>query len=39
MSLFGGFHVPTDEFIFHETFQAEPEIVIEMNESLRPTSF
>lgn len=30
MSLFGEFHVPADEFTFHETFLAEPSTVIEI---------
>lgn len=30
MSLFGEFHVPADEFVFQETFRAEPTMVIEI---------
>lgn len=30
MSLFGEFHVPADEFVFDETFRAEPNTVIEI---------
>lgn len=30
MSLFGEFQVPADEFVFHESFQAEPEMVVEI---------
>jgi predicted DNA binding protein len=30
MSLFGEFHVPADEFVFHETFQTLPNLIIEI---------
>jgi len=30
VSLFGEFHVPAEEFVFHETFRAEPDLVIEI---------
>jgi len=30
MSLFGEFHVPANEFVFHTSFQAHPEMVLEI---------